>query len=339
MGGDMDRTFRWVLLGAKSGVGQSLLRATTAAGYSPVVGASDARALRLAERYRLPFRSLDLDDEEKISRQLLGIDLVLNAGRSDLQTLGRLGRACLKQGCGLIDLSDQVPEHLALLRNAELVESRGIPWIVSGGVASVTANLLSAHLHDLLPDASSLSLSTEGPDPRLSGIDLRWWRTDQESPGGWHVRRGLLVDRPASEEAVRDGLHAYPWRSDLADAIHGGRGVDVDAWVRLPSHLRSNRIRRVLADRPIAASRIEHCVHRFGPPGFRRLAATGHARGPQGQERRATLTVRDALEVQKRIVLGLLDRFQTHRLPAGVHTPLEAMGPDLARWIGVVSSD
>ena len=335
----MDRTFRWVLLGAKSGVGQSILKASTAAGYSPVVGASDARALRLAERYHLPFRALDLDDEEKISRQLLGMDLVLNAGRSDLQTLGRLGRACLKQGCGLIDLSDQVPEHLALLHNAEMVESRGIPWIVSGGVASVTANLLSAHLHDLLPDAVSLSLSTEGPDPRLSGIDLRWWRSGLESPAGWHVRRGRLVDRPATEESIRDGLHAYPWRADLADARHGQHGLDVDAWVRFPSHLRSARFRRALADRPAAAGRIEHCLHRFGPPGFRRLTASGQARGPQGVERKATLAVRDALEVQKRIVLGLLDRFRSQSLPAGVHTPLEAMGPDLARWIGVGASD
>lgn len=335
----MDRTFRWVLLGAKSGVGQSLLRATTAAGYSPVVGASDTRALRLAERYRLPFRALDLGDEEKISRQLLGIDLVLNAGGTDLQTLGRLGRACLKQGCGLIDLSDQVPEHLSLLRHAEMVESRGIPWIVSGGVASVTANLLSAHLHDLLPDAESLSLSTEGPDPRLSGIDLRWWRTGQDAPTGWHVRRGQLVDRPESEASMRDGLHAYPWRADLADARHGRQGLDVDAWVKLPSHLRSARIRRALADRPAAAGRIEHCIHRFGPPGFRRLTATGLARGSQGVERKATLAIRDALEVQKRIVLGLLDRYQARRLPAGVHTPLEAMGPELARWIGLGNTE
>lgn len=335
----MDRTFRWVLLGARSGVGQSLLKATTAAGYSPVVGASDSRALRLAERYRLPFRALDLHDEEKISRQLLGIDLVLNAGGTDLQTLGRLGRACLKQGCGLIDLSDQVPEHLSLLRNAEMVQSRGLPWIVSGGVASVTANLLSAHLHDLLPDAVSLSLSTEGPDPKLSGIDLRWWKSGHEGSSGWHVRQGRLVDRPASEESMRDGLHAYPWRADLADLQFGRRGLDVDTWVKMPSHLRSARIRRALADRPAAAGRIEHCVHRFGPPGLRRLTASGHARGLQGVERKATLAVRDALEVQKRIVLGLLERFRSHRLPAGVHTPLEAMGPDLARWIGVGSSD
>lgn len=335
----MDRTFRWVLLGARSGVGRSLLKATTAEGYSPVVGASDARALRLAQRYRLPFRALDLDDEEKISRQLLGMDLVLNAGGSDLQTLGRLGRACLKQGCGLIDLSDQVPEHLALLRNAEMVESRGIPWIVSGGVASVTANLLSAHLHDLLPDAMSMSLSTEGPDPRLAGIDLRWWRSGHESPSGWHVRRGRLVDRPSSEVPMKDGFHAYPWRADLADSLHGRRGIDVDAWVRMPSHLRSARLRRALADRPEAAGRIEHCIHRFGPPGLRRLTASGEVQGSQGMERKATLAVRDAMEVQKRIVLGLLDRFRSHRLPAGVHTPLEAMGPDLARWIGVGSSD
>lgn len=335
----MDRTFRWVLLGAKSGVGQSLLKATTAAGYSPMVGASDIRALRLAERYRLPFRALDLHDEDKISLQLLGIDLVLNAGGTDLQTLGRLGRACLKQGCGLIDLSDQVPEHLSLLRNAEMVQSRGIPWIVSGGVASVTANLLSAHLHDLLPDAVSLSLSTEGPDPKLSGIDLRWWKSGPETSSGWHVRQGRLVDRPSSEELMRDGLHAYPWRADLADHQYGRRGLDVDAWVRMPSHLRSAKVRRVLADRPAAAGRIEHCIHRFGPPGFRRLTASGHARGPQGVERKATLAVRDALEVQKRIVLGLLERFRSHRLPPGVHTPLEAMGPDLARWIGVGGSD
>jgi len=330
----MDRSFRWILLGAKTGVGHAVLRSSQAAGLPPLVGASDPGALRVAERYRLPFRPLDLSDEEKVSRQLLGIDLVLHAGRAELSTLERLGRACLRQGCGLIDLSDQIPEHLALLRNAEMLESRGIPWIVSGGAASVTASLLSAHLHDMLPDATSLSLTTDGPDPRLAGIDLRWWRSGGAHQG-WQVRKGILVEGDARTQGSRAALQAYPWRADLADREHGVRGLDVDTWVRLPSHLRSARVRRALADRPHAASRIEHCIHRFGPPGLRKLTASGQIRGSHGQEKAASLAIRDALEVQVRIVLGLLDGFRSGALPPGVHTPLAALGPGLARLIGL----
>jgi len=330
----VDRPFRWILLGAKSGVGHAILRQAQASGLPPLVGASDPGTLKIAERYRLPFRSMDLSDDEKIGRQLLGVDLVLQAGRTDLSTLERLGRACLRQGCGLVDLSDQIPEHLALSRHSEMLESRGISWIVSGGTASVTAALLSAHLHDLLPDASSLSLTTEGPDPRLSGIDLRWWKSGADERN-WRVRKGVLVEGQSAPGTSTDSVQAYPWRSDLADRQHGLRGLDVDTWVKLPSHLRSARLRRALADRPHAASRIEHCVHRFGPPGLRKLTASGQIRGPLGHEKNATLAIRDALEVQVRIVLGLLDGFRAGRLPPGVHTPLAALGPALSRLIGL----
>jgi|GEM_PF-5225563 len=333
----MERSFRWILLGAKSGVGHAVLRSCRASGLSPLIGASDPASLRVANRYHLSFRAIDLDDEERISRQLLGIDLVLQAGRIELPALERLGRACVRQGCGLVDLSDQIPEHLALLRHSEMLETRGVPWIVSGGAASVTASLLSAHLHDLLPDATALTLTTDGPDPRLAGIDLRWWRSDAHSKG-WCVRSGVLKREVESAANASSAIQAYPWRSDLVDCRHGERGVDVDTWVRLPSPLRSPGLRRALADRPLATSRIEHCIHRFGPPGLRRLTASGCIRGAQGAEKKASIAVRDALEVQTRVVLGLLQGFRAGRLPPGVHAPLSALGPTLAAIVGLDQS-
>lgn len=330
----MERSFRWILLGARSGVGHAVLRSCRASGLSPLIGASDPASLHLAERFGLSFRAFDLTDEERIFRQLMGIDLVLQAGRMELPALERLGRACVRQGCALIDLSDQIPEHLALLRHGDMLEQRGIPWIVSGGAASVAASLLSAHLHDLLPDASALTLTTEGPDPRLAGIDLRWWRSDAQSKG-WRVRAGILEHEVDAAQAVASGLQVYPWRSDLADRRHVEKGVDVDALVRLPAPLRSPRLRRALADRPHAASRIEHCIHRFGPPGLRKLTASGFIRGTHGQENRAVIAISDALAVQVRIVRGLLAEFRAGGLPGGANTPLGALGTKLAGVIGL----
>jgi len=321
-------------MGSGTAIGGAILRSALATGRPPVVGALGARDLHRARHHRLGYRVFDLSDEEKVCRQLLGIDLVVQTGRLELAALERLGRACLRRGCALLDLSDQLPEHLALRRHAELLEAGGIPWVVSAGAASVTASLLSAHLHDLLPDAASLRLSTHGPDPRLAGIDLRWWRSGVVSTG-WCVRQGKLVDGARPGPSGPAGLHAYPWRADLADAGHAARSLDVDAWVELPSLLRSSRMRRVLADRPAAAARIEHCIHRFGPPGWRKLTASGRIQGHQGQEKDASLAIRDALEVQVRIVLGLLDGFRSGRVAAGVHTPLEALGTRLAPLIGL----
>lgn len=329
----MDRSFRWLLIGSRSGIGGAVLRAALAGGHPPVVGALSAAELHLARSHRLGHRALDLRDEEKIRRQLQGVELVVQAGRLDLASLERLGHACLRQGCALVDLSDQLPEHLALRRHAEILESGGIPWIASAGAASVTASLLSAHLHDLLPDAASLTLSTHGPDPRLAGIDLRWWRSGA-TEAGWCVRKGELVDGVADRVAT-GRLHAYPWRADLADGEHARRRLDVDALVELPVLLRSPRMRRALADRPVAASRIEHCVHRFGPPGWRRLTATGRVQCGQGHLKEASLAIRDALEVQVRVVLGLVEALRCGRIPGGVHTPLAALGARLAPLIGL----
>lgn len=330
----MERTVRWILLGARTGIGHAVMRSCRSSGFSPLIGASDSASLRMAERFGLPFRALDLLDEERITRQLLGVDLVLQAGRMELPQLERLGRACLRQGCALIDLSDQIPEHLALLRHGEMLESRGIPWVVSGGTASVAASLLSAHMHDLLPAATSLTLTTEGPDPRLAGIDLRWWRSDAQGMG-WRVRAGILEQDVVTPADNSGRIQAYPWRADLADRRHGEHGMDVDALVRLPAALRSPRLRRALADRPHAASKIEHCVHRFGPPGWRRLTASGSVRCAQGNEKTAVIAIRDALEVQVRIVQGLLAGMRSGSLPAGAHTPLGALGPKLAELVGL----
>lgn len=329
----MERSIRWILLGAKTGIGHAVMRSCRQAGCSPLVGASDASSLRMAERYGLPFRAIDLMDEERITRQLLGVDLVVHAGRTDLPNLERLGRACLRQGCALIDLSDQIPEHLALLRHNEMLESRGIPWVISGGTASVAASLLSAHMHDLLPAATSLTLTTEGPDPRLAGIDLRWWRSGAREKG-WRVRAGVL-ERSVDPLDGSGSIQAYPWRSDLTDRQHGELGLDVDTLVRMPGALRSPRLRRALADRPQAASRIEHCIHRFGPPGWRRLTASGSARCSQGNEKKAAIAIRDALEFQVRIVQGLLSGLRSGSIPAGAHTPLGALGPKLAELVGL----
>lgn len=334
MEGNLDRSFRWLLIGSRSGVGAAVLRAALACGRAPVIGATSASELQFASRHKLGHRALDLADVEKIRRQLLGVELVVQAGRLDLGALERLGLACLHQGCALMDLSDQLPEHLALRRHAELLESGGIPWIVSAGAASVTASLLSAHLHDLLPDAASLSLSTHGPDPRLAGIDLRWWRSGS-AESGWCLRRGKLIEGQAAPLPVQGRLQAYPWRADLADGEHARRLMDVDTLVEMPVLLRSPRMRRALADRPVAASRIEHCVHRFGPPGWRKLTATGRIRCGQGHQKEASLSVRDALEVQVRVVLGLVDALRAGRVPGGVHTPLAALGTRLAPMIGL----
>lgn len=330
----MERSIRWILLGARSGIGQAVLRSCRESGLTPLIGASDTASVRLAERHGLPLRAFDLGDEERVARQLMGIDLVVRVGGLELPGLERLGRACVRQGCALIDLSDQMPEHLALLRHGEMLESRGIPWVVSAGAASASASLVSAHLHDLLPEATALTLTTEGPDPRLAGIDLRWWRSGGRRDG-WRVRAGVLEGGVDASDETRGGVLAYPWRADLADRRHREGGLDVDTLVCLPYALRSPRLRRALADRPQAASRLEHCVHRFGPPGLRRLTASGCIRGGQGQEKRAAIAIRDALEVQARIVRGLLLEYRNGGLPAGAHTPLSALGPKLARLVGL----
>lgn len=330
----MERSIRWMLLGAGTGIGHAVARSCRASGGPPLVGAIDVRESKIAERFRYACRAVDLEDEERIARQLLGVDLVVQTGRMELATLGRLARACARSGCALLDLSDQIPEHLALLRHGEMLESMGIPWVVSAGAASVAASLLSAHLHDLLPDASSLELVTEGPDPRLAGIDLRWWRTGAGN-AGWRVRSGMLERRSVASLDSREPLQAYPWRADLAEAQHGRREADVDALVRMPVPLRSPRLRKALADRPLAASRIEHCVHRFGPPGLRRLTASGTIRHASEGEKRATIAVRDALEMQVRVVHGVLAAFRRGSLPPGAHTPLAALGPTLADVIGL----
>ncbi|MBG0740131.1 saccharopine dehydrogenase NADP-binding domain-containing protein [Paeniglutamicibacter antarcticus] len=159
-------------------------------GLDPVLGGRD-RGKTAAEATSLgvPWRSAQLTDPAGVDILLKGVDILINTAGPFTGTAGPLMRACLRNRCHYLDLSNEI----AVFRDAWILASAareaGISIIPGAGAGTAAAEALAAHvLTKILTPDSLVIVRSSGTGVRTLGV--RKTTMDLLSAGGIRYRNG-----------------------------------------------------------------------------------------------------------------------------------------------------
>ncbi len=182
----------WMLYGAYGVQGQLILHEALAQGERPLLaGRSIAKLRPLAERYGLPWRMLDLQDDSVLAEGLADVSLVLNAAGPYYQTAQPLLKACLISRSHYVDLNAEIPTMQQLWRYQAQAQASGITAVLGCGLEVAPVDCLLMYLMQAHPTIASLEVAID-VNPQL-GVGL--W-LDGITLGGRLRRNHKLIDEP-----------------------------------------------------------------------------------------------------------------------------------------------
>jgi short subunit dehydrogenase-like uncharacterized protein len=281
---------RILIYGANGYTGELVADAAARRGMKPVLGGRNRDALEvLSQRLKLTRRVFELGDPAEVSRNLDGIDLVLNCAGPFASTCEPLLEACLKQKTHYLDITGEI-DVFALCHHAHnRARHEGIVVAPGVGFDVVPTDCVAAMLKQRLPDADELVLAFEaggGPSPGTARTSIAGL-----ARGGRVRRNGQIVDVPLAwkvRDFERDGLRrsamTIPW-GDVYTAFVSTGIANIETymavspktiarmkWMRyMQPLLRIDAVRRIVEQRTVAQT--------HGPDAERRRTTGCHVWG------------------------------------------------------------
>jgi short subunit dehydrogenase-like uncharacterized protein len=149
-----------LIYGAYGYTGALIVEAALEQGLRPLLAGRSANKLKaLAERFGLPYKTLDLPDMAAMDQAFKEQRLVLNCAGPFTQTFQPVVAACLRQKVHYLDITGEIEvfEGLAAFNREAL--AAGIMLLPGVGFDVVPTDCLAAHLKDRLPSATHLALA------------------------------------------------------------------------------------------------------------------------------------------------------------------------------------
>jgi len=334
---------RILIYGANGYTGELIAEAAARRGMKPVLGGRNRDALEsLSQRLKLTRRVFELNDPAEVSRNLDGIDLVLNCAGPFVHTCEPLLEACLKQKTHYLDITGEI-DVFALCHHAHnRARHEGVVVAPGVGFDVVPTDCLAAMLKQRLPDADELVLAFEaggGPSPGTARTSIAGL-----AKGGRVRRNGELVDVPLAwkvREFERDGTRrsamTIPWGDVYTAYVSTGipnvetymavspKTIARMRWMRYAQPLlRIDALRKVLEDRAVAQAR--------GPDAQRRSATScyvwGEARNASGREAKLALKTPNGYTLTVDAALGIVSHVLDAKPPGGYYTPSQLVGAE-----------
>ncbi|MBO1268074.1 saccharopine dehydrogenase NADP-binding domain-containing protein [Arthrobacter cavernae] len=262
-------------------VGMRTARLAKEAGVEPVMGGRDAvRVAAAAGSLGLEWRTSTATDADALSRLLQGARVLVNAAGPFRRTAPALARACLRNGCHYVDVSNE----LATFRDAWSLDAEaqgaGVALVPGAGFATAVVEGLASHVLDRIPDADTVTIVRSSPGA-VRSEGARRTASDLLAAGNWRVRDGVLAPGPnriADFELPEGRRSAVPIGSGEMFAVAQSTGVrNVAAYF-------TTRTGPVISRLAVPLARTLARAGSFGPPragrqGTGRLGA-GSGQGP-----------------------------------------------------------
>ncbi len=240
-----------LIYGAYGYTGTLIVEQALEQGLRPLLAGRDPDRLKiLAERYGLPYVTLDLRDTDALDQTLQERRLVLNCAGPFRHTFRPMAAACLRRRVHYLDITGEIEVFEGLAALDEAAVKVGVMLLPGVGFDVVPTDCLAAHLKDRLPQATHLALALYGS----GGFSRGTRRTMLEGLGsGGAVRRdGRIVRVPAAwkTRAVDFGdgwtrtVVSIPW-GDVATAWYSTRIPNIETYAALPpAQIRALRLSR-----------------------------------------------------------------------------------------------
>ncbi|MEV0710773.1 saccharopine dehydrogenase family protein [Nocardia aurea] len=338
----------WMIYGANGYTGALLAERAVAAGERPVLAGRNAKAVgAVARRLDLPFVVVDLADSAGLDAALADVDIVAHCAGPFSATALPMARACLRTGTHYTDVTGEVDVFEALYGLHDAAVAAGVALVPGVGFDVVPTEYLAVRLARELPTATHLDIALVS----RGGFSRGTLRTALEgAQAGGRVRaNGDLVSvatahrsrrvRLASEEVT---VHSIPL-GDISSAYRSTGIANITDFTRIPF---GGLLRRVdpavratlrlpgvakLLDRGIAAA--------ITGPSENTRADTrselwAEVSDPAGQARQLSLVVANTYDFTAASALHAVRTLaETESVPAGAHTPSQALGADFLEGI------
>lgn len=329
-----------LIYGSYGYTGERIAQTAVERGWTPVLGGRTAsKVATQADDLGVRSRVFTVDDA---ADHLRDIDVVLNCAGPFSQTAEPLARACVETGTHYLDITGEIGVFERLHRMSDEAAAAGVTLMPGVGFDVVPTDCLAAHLHDRLPDATSLALGFDAVGSFSPGT----LKTAVEGLGqGGVVRReGSLKQVPSAWKSRnidfgRGSKKAttVPW-GDVVTAYYTTSIPTVEVYVPLPRMarllLRAERSMGGILEHGLVQSVLKRLVDRSvdGPDdeeledGFVWVWGEAQNGSDKVVSRLRTphtykLTVETALLTTERVGDG--------EAPLGYQTPAGAFGPDL----------
>lgn len=145
-----------------------------------LAGRNTDELARLAGRTGFATRAFGLDDPQVLARNLVDVDLVINAAGPFAYTAMAMARACILQGCHCVDICGELDVHRALDDLGRSARPRGVVLVSGAGH--------TAALADALLCSALRRLARDGQRPLLLGpVQLVYSAASELSRGSMKV--------------------------------------------------------------------------------------------------------------------------------------------------------
>ena len=336
---------RILIYGANGYTGELIAEEATRRGLKPILGGRNRDALEaLARRLRLTRRVFELGDAAEVTRNLDGVDVLLNCAGPFVDTCPPLLDACLSLNVHYLDITGEIDVYALCHHAHNRARHQGVVVVPGVGFDVVPTDCLAAMLKERLPDATELVLAFEaqgGTSPGTARTGIAGL-----ARGGRVRSNGEIVDVPLAwkvREFERDGIRrsamTIPWGDVYTAYVSTGipnietymavspRTIARARWLeRARPLLRFGAVRKFLEKRAVAGAR--------GPDAERRRTTGchvwGEVRNAAGREHKLALKTPNGYALTVDAALGILDHVIAAKPAGGYYTPSQLVG---ARYV------
>lgn len=158
-----------------------------------LAGRPSSRLAAEAERLDMPWRSADLTRPAALDAMLVDVQIVLNAAGPFSHTAAEIMRACLRNQCHYLDLSNEVATFLDAWSLDSAAQQAAVNLVPGAGFGTAAAEALAAHVLGRIEEPVSLTIARSS-------------RGGVSTPGVNNTRREILA-RP------RAGIKDDKWQT------------------------------------------------------------------------------------------------------------------------------
>jgi short subunit dehydrogenase-like uncharacterized protein len=192
----------FLLYGANGYTGELIARFAAEYNLTPILAGRRKEALKpLAERFKLPFRSVDLNDKAALLLAVRQAKVVIHAAGPFKFTAKQMAEACLITGTHYIDINGDVSVFEMLKEYDAEAKEANITILPGAGFDVVPTDCTALLLKKLLPDASSLQLAfatLNGGVSHGTAVSV----IEKLGEGGLARKNGKIIRKPLGQKAM-----------------------------------------------------------------------------------------------------------------------------------------
>lgn len=334
-----------LLYGANGYTGQLITQLAAEYNLSLILAGRTEAAIRpLAEHFGLPYRIIDLANQQQLITALSEVPVVLNAAGPFKHTATAIVEACLKTGTHYLDITGEIEVFEKAKRYNAAARKAGIMIMPGVGFDVVPTDCLALFLKNSLPDADHLKLAfaTLGSGPSHGTANTM---AESLGEGGAVRENGKIVRKPIGHKGMwvdfgekRLFVMTIPW-GDVATAYHTTGIPNIETYMgiapktyKLLQYQRFfNWILRTSFVRNLVKKQIKK---RPAGPGEEELRNSksliwGEVQNNKGERKSARLVTANGYALTAHSSLLIAQKVLKGDFKIGYQTPAGAYGPDL----------